>query len=313
MTNSENADLVPLLEYVDEEKPPYFNPDVDIEIYNEQEEEWEQLMVSERNLTLPTLIEVLRRDEFPVKRVRFADTTARDYLFHLTSTGFDDRLHFEDQMNRERVVKLAEAGYTEVDDFLGMADPIDIGKESGVDRDIITNIATNYLGGFSAASSFGEETEGALAGLEPSDRFSGWSLTRDSEYVIRWVSEGRFQVTISPNPDDSVALTSNLPNVDQHPFLRKGWSIGLDGIESSRAEEVLDQAHEWLERNQLEFEDDLTEVTYIGTATRDYLGLEYGVISVSDLEEFIRTQPDEFEAIFGKNATDVRSSILTTE
>jgi hypothetical protein len=101
-------------------------------------------------LILPfTLIEALKANRIEAGNVRFEDSVAQEYLHHLKETGIDDQLHHEDLMNRDRLVAFADAGYTTVDDLLGTADPIDISKDTGVDRDVVSSIATNHLDGLS--------------------------------------------------------------------------------------------------------------------------------------------------------------------
>jgi len=98
--------------------------------------------------TLSALIDALKVNEIEAGNVRFKDSVAQSTYTILRETGIDDQLHHEDLMNRVRLVAFADEGYTAVDDFLGTADPIDISRDTGVDRDIVSSIATNHLDGF---------------------------------------------------------------------------------------------------------------------------------------------------------------------
>jgi len=143
-----------LLEFANANRPIYFEPETDIEVFDGDEEEWNLLFKSSDSLS--ALIEALKANRIEAGNVCFEESVVQDYLHHLKETGIDDQLHHEDLMNRHRVVAFADAGYTTVDDLLGTADPIDISKDTGVDRDIVSSIATNYLDGFSPGSSFGD-------------------------------------------------------------------------------------------------------------------------------------------------------------
>ena len=144
--------LISLLKYADTQRSPYFKPGTDLELFDDYKEEWNALFTT--SYSLSTLIDTLEQGKIETDHVRFADSTARDYLHHLTETGIDEELHHEKVMNRERLIAFADADYTTVAAFLGTADPMDIAKETGVDRNIVSSIATNHLDGFSTCSLF---------------------------------------------------------------------------------------------------------------------------------------------------------------
>jgi hypothetical protein len=295
--------LISLLKFAETHLPPYFKPGTDLELFDGDEEEWNALFTTSHSLS--TLIDALEHGTIETGHVRFADSTARDYLHHLTETGIDDRLHHENLMNRERLVAFADADYTTVEDFLGTADPMDIAKETGVDSDVVSSIATNHLDGFSTGSSFGNT--GPLANLTPSDSFTGWELVESTSNRIRWVSAGRFNLTVSPAPDGSTTVSCNAPDAGRTAWYRKGYSIEAGPGDELTPEDALTQAHEWLENNQLEYEDDLAQLPRIGAATKDYLALEYGITSKEELRTFAETQHDEFDEIFGSPGSELRA------
>ncbi|MDL5363804.1 hypothetical protein [Halalkalicoccus sp. NIPERK01] len=297
--------LVSLLEFADTQRPPYFEPETDLELFDEDDEEWTALVTT--SYSLSTLVDALEQGAVATAHVRIADSTARDYLQHLTETGIDDRLHHERLVNRERLVAFADADYTEIDDFLGTADPMDIAKETGVDRDVVSSIATNHLDGFATGGSFGDT--GPLANLTPEDSFTGWELVESSSNRIRWVSAGRFNLTISPAPDGSTTVSCNAPDAGRTVWYRKGYSIEAGPEDELTPDEALTQAHEWLESHQLEYEDDLAQLPRIGAATKDYLALEYGITSKEGLRTFAAMQPDEFDEIFGCPGSTLRAAL----
>ncbi len=297
--------LISLLKFADMERPPYFKPGTDLELFDDDEEEWNALFTT--SYSLSTLIDTLEQGTTETGDVRFADSTARDYLHHLTETGIDDRLHHENLMNRERLVAFADADYITVEDFLGTADPMDITKETGVDSDVVSSIATNHLDGFSTGSSFGDT--GPLADLTPGDSFTGWELVESSSNRIRWVSAGRFNLTISPTPDGSTTVSCNAPDAGRTAWYRKGYSIEAGPEDELTPADALTQAHEWLENHQLEYEDDLAQLPHIGAATKDYLALEYGIASKEDLQTFAETQPDEFDEIIGSPGSELQTAL----
>ncbi|MGQ4557282.1 hypothetical protein [Halobellus sp. GM3] len=296
---------VSLLEFASTNRPIYFKPETDIEVFDDDEEEWNPLFKS--SYSLSALIEALKANRIEARNVRFEDSVAQEYLHHLKETGIDDQLHHEDLMNRDRLVAFADAGYTTVDDFLGTADPIDISKDTGVDRDVVSSIATNHLDGFSSGSAFGDT--GPLQQLNPKDSFTGWDLVEASSNRIRWVSAGRFNLTISPAPDGSTTIACNAPEAERNAWYRKGRSIEAGPDESLTPEEALEQSHAWLKAHQLEYEDDLAELPRIGAATKDYLALEYGITSREELRTFAEDQPNEFDDIFGSPGSDLREAL----
>ena len=296
---------VSLLEFAHANRPIYFKQEIDLEVFDDDEEEWDPVYKSPYSLS--KLIEALKSNRVDAGNVRFEDSVAQEYLHHLKETGIDDQLHHEGLMNRDRLVAFAEAGYTRVDDFLGTADPIDISKDTGVDRDIVSSIATNHLDGFSSGGSFGDT--GPLQQLNPKDSFTGWDLVEASSNRIRWVSNGRFNLTISPAPDGSTTIACNAPEAERNAWYRKGRSIEAGPDDSLTPEEALEQSHEWLEAYQLEYEDDLAELPRIGAATKDYLALEYEITSREELRTFTADQPDEFDDIFGSPGSDLREAL----
>ncbi|UWG49144.1 hypothetical protein HSRCO_3003 (plasmid) [Halanaeroarchaeum sp. HSR-CO] len=296
---------VSLLEFAYANRPIYFEPETDLEVFDDDEEEWDPLFKS--SYSFPTLIEALKSSEIEGGKIRFEDSVAQEYLYHLKETGIDDQLHHEDLMNRDRLVGFADGGYTTVDDLLGTADPVDISRDTGVDRDIVSSIATNYLDGFSSGSTFGDT--GPLQLLNPKDSFTGWDLVEASSNRIRWVSPGRFNLTISPAPEGSTTIACNAPEAERNAWYRKGRSVEAGPDESLAPDEALEQAHEWLEAHQLEYEDDLAELPRIGAATKDYLALEFGIASREKLRTFAEDQPNEFDDIFGSPGSDLREAL----
>jgi len=258
--------------------------------------------------SLSALIDALKADEIEAGNVRFKDSVAQEYLHHLKETGIDDQLHHEDLMNRVRLVAFADEGYTAVDDFLGTADPIDISRDTGVDRDIVSIIATNYLDGFSSGSSFGDT--GPLKQLNPKDSFTGWGLVEASSNRVRWVSAGRFNLTISPAPDGSTTIVCNAPEAERNAWYRKGRSIEAGPDESLTPEEALEQSHEWLGAHQLEYEGRSRRAPSNWCGDQGfYLALEYGITSREELQTFAAEQPEEFDDIFGSPGSDLRKAL----
>jgi hypothetical protein len=296
---------VSLLEFANANRTIYFEPETDIEVFDDDEERWNPLFKS--SYSLSALVEALKTNRIGSGNVRFEDSVAQEYLHHLKETGIDDQLHHEELMNRDRLVAFADEGYTSVDDLLRTADPIDISKDTGVERDIVSSIATNHLDGFSSGSSFGGT--GPLQQLDPKDSFTGWDLVEASSNRIRWVSAGRFNLTITPTPDGSTTITCNAPETERNAWYRKGHSIEAGPNDSLSPDEALERSHEWLEANQLEYEDDLAELPQIGAATKDYLALEYKITSREKLRTFAKDQPDEFDDIFGSPGSDLREAL----
>lgn len=294
-----------LLEFANAHRPIYFEPETDLMIFEDEEDEWTSFFKS--SYSLGTLVEALKMNELAAGNIRFRDPVAREYLHHLKETGIDDQLHHEDLMTRDRLVAFADAGYTTVDDLLGTADPIDISRDTGVDQDVISSIATNNLSGFSSGSTFGEA--GPLQKLNPKDSFTGWELVEASSNRIRWVSAGRFNLTISPAPDGSTTVVCNAPESEQNSWYRKGYSVRAGPKESLTPDDALNQSHAWLEANQLEYKDDLAELPHIGASTKDYLALEYDITSREDLRAFVIEQPGEFDDVFGSPGNDLREAL----
>lgn len=164
--------LSSLLEFTAVTQPPYFSPGVDLELYDEESERWKPLRTT--HYSLETLVESLHQDSLDPASVRIAEEDARAYLEHLRYTGIDEQLHHDPRMDRSRLIAFADAGYTDVADLLQSADPIDISRETGIDRTIITEIATDHVGGFDSGNSF--RTTGPLADVKPAPRddFKSW-------------------------------------------------------------------------------------------------------------------------------------------
>ena len=294
-----------LLEFANAHRPIYFEPETELMIFDEEEDQVTSLFKS--SYSLATLVEALKVNELEARDIRFRDSAAQEYLQHLKKTGIDDRLHHEDLMTRDRLIAFADAGYTTVDDLLGTADPIDISRDTGVDRDVVSNIATNNLSGFSSGRTFGEA--GPLQKLNPKDSFTGWELVEASSNRIRWISTGRFNLTISPAPDGSTTVVCNTPDTEQNSWYRKGHSVRAGPEESLTPDDALNQSHAWLKSHQLKYEDDLAELPYIGASTKDYLALEYGITSREDLRAFVKEQPSEFEDVFGSPGNELREAL----
>lgn len=301
--------IIDQLSFAVEERPPYFTADVDIQVHDDEEDEWKKLR--ETGYSIEALLTALKEDNVDSADVQFADESAKRYLSHLRETEIDPELHHEDKINRERLNALADAGYTAVEDLLGTTDAIDIGRETGIDRDIISSIATNNLDGFSSGQSFGGG--GPLADLSPKASFEGWKLTRHSPNLIRWVSKGRFNVTISPVADGSTTVVCNAPESKRNSWYRKGRTIEVDSGESLSPQKALERAHQWLAEHEIIYEDDLATHPHIGASTRDYLALGYEVVSESGLQTFAVERSDEFDRIFGANGEELRESLGVTD
>lgn len=213
--------LVSLLEFADAHQPVYFEPETDIQLYDEEMEVWNQL--SETSHTLSFLGEALKTGELETSNVRFEEPIVREYLRHLQETGVAEEFHREPLMNRERLVAFVDAGYTRGEDLIGSKDQFQISKETGIDRDVIGKIATNYLDGFSSGEIV--KNTGPLGDLDPTDSFQGWELVNDSPNQIRWVSAGRFNVTVSPAPGSGVTVACNTPKAERHLWYRKGHLV----------------------------------------------------------------------------------------
>jgi len=297
--------LISTLEFARDTRPPYFDPGSDLTVYNMDNEEWVPLYRTTHSLT--GLISALKRGGISESHVRFRESIAKEYLEALQETDFETDLHYEELMNRDRVVALVNAGYTQTDDLIGMNDQFDIEGETGIDRDIISSISRKYLDGFSAGTSFRDE--GKLDELEPRDDFTGWQLTVNSGNQIRWVSRGRFNLTMTPSADGSTILACNAPGPDRHSWYRKGRTLEVDPDLELSPDKAIKRAHDWLERHPIEFEDDLTNLPHIGPATGDYLVLEYGIKSKSELIKFYQSQPKEFTTIFGSSGEELGDAL----
>jgi len=300
---------VSLFEYADTHQPDYFDPETDIQLYDEEAEMWNQLSVTP--YTLSSLVAALKTGKLEASNVQFTESIAREYLYHLKETGIAEEFHHETLMNRERLVAFANSGYTEGQDLIGSTDSIDISQETGIDQSTIGEIATNYLDGFSSGQAMANT--GLLDELDPIDSFSGWELARTSPNKIRWVSDGRYNLTMSPVPDGSVTVTCNIPKEEDLPQRRKARSVEAGPDESLTPQEALAQSHEWLESHQLDYKEDLTELNHIGPATRDFLALVHAVTSREELQEFERKHPDKFDSVFGSYARDLREALDLVE
>ena len=296
---------VDLFKFAANKRPPYFDPEVDVEVFDENDGEWQPIFRNERSIR--SLIADLNGGSIGHNHIRFKNETIQQYLTYIKEGDISQTLHHETALSRQQLVNLADEGYKKPEDFLGPKDPIDIARETSVDRDIITRIAANYLGGFSSGNSFGNV--GPLAGLEPANSFKGWDLVQDTPNQIRWVSAGRFNLTISPTPDGDTKVIVNTPKAKQNSWYRKGYQIQLEDIESLNPEEALNYAHNWLSNNQFEFQDDLADLPLIGPSTKDYLYLEYGIAKNEDLVEFAEEQPREFDEVFGDKGTELKEAL----
>lgn len=293
--------LTELLTHAAEERPRYFSPGFDIEIYHSDQEEWRPAIASEHSLD--SLAEGLQSGDIDNSRVRFSNDGAEEYLNHLHHTGIADEIHHDELLDREQLIDLADARYITPEDFIGTDDPVDIEAESGVDRDIIQKVASKHISGFSSGGSFGS---GPLDTVEPRDDFEGWELVSNSDTRIRWRSSGRFRLTVKPTPSGGITIATNAPNEERTAWYRKGWAPSINGAgEGLSADEALEVAHDWIEAHELQYEDDLAKVPRIGPSTKDYLGIEHGVTSLGDLRTFVETHPEEVEELFGDEAATV--------
>ena len=126
---------------------------------------------------------------------------------------------------------------------------------------------------------------------------------------IRWVSAGRFNLTISPAPDGGVTVVCNTPGVERHPWYRKGHFVEFGSEQPLAPQEALNQAHEWLESHELDYQEDLARLPQIGPSTKDYFALEYGIMTREGLREFRDEHSDEFDDIFGALGEDLREAL----
>jgi len=117
---------VSLFEFADTHQQDYFDPETDIQLYDEEEEIWNQLSVTP--YTLSSLVAALETGEIEASNVQFTESIAGEYLYHLKETGIAEEFHQETLMNRERLVAFADSGYTKGEDLIGSTDPIDISQ-----------------------------------------------------------------------------------------------------------------------------------------------------------------------------------------
>lgn len=293
-----------LLTFAHEHRPRHFDPDQDVEIYDENQEIWKPLQTYSYPLADLVGPEARNGASSPF---RLASEEAETYLEYCKGGEIGEKLHAEDGLDRSQLLALVEAGYTSVDDLLGTADTLDIERETGVDRDVVQSVGTKHVGGFSSGGSF--TTGGQLAGLEPLDEFDGWELTVNTTSRIRWTTAGGFQLTVTPAPDGTTTITTNAPDDHRHSWHRKGWSPSVGDGKEPDPETALLNAHKWLADNELVFADDLEAILHVGPATAHYLTFEYDVNSYAALSVFIEAHPEEFEAIFGEFAEEVKESL----
>lgn len=277
----------------------YFSPGTDIRVYDPDEENWTPLKAT--TYSVKTLLTSLTAETIESDHVQLTDS-ATAYLEYHRDGIFGDDLHDDQNMNRDRLLALADAGYTETDDLLADADPIDIARATGLNRDVLQTVAARYASGFTTATKV--ET-GGLDTLSPRNDFDGWTLSQHTGSRIRWVTEGRFNLTLDSG-DHGIALECNLPTANQHSWYRKGRTVEIPSTEGVSPEAALSTAHDWLAENQIQPKEDISTIPHIGPATRDYLYLNYGIDSMSSLAQFISDRGDEFTDIFGDNAATIR-------
>lgn len=303
-----------LLAYALEEKTPYFEPDTDVQVYYEDEDGWFTLQST--TYTHASLVKALQHGSRDGSTVRFTHANAKQYLHHLKNTGIDDDVHEHTHITRERLVKLADNGYTRKEDFLEAASPYDIAKEAKLDDSIVRKISASYTDPFESATTFqtnSQTSNGPLETLRPENNFQGWTLRKHTPNTITWVSNGRLNLTVKSTPSDKLIVTSSVPEKDRHISYRKGWGIEIEPTHRP-AEDVLEETHEWLTENEFQFTDDLTVHKHIGPSTQDYLHIEFGITSTNDLKDFIKSQPESFTSIFGeKHATDLEKDVFNAD
>jgi hypothetical protein len=297
-----------LLEYADDaDQELYFDPPVEVEVMapvpegDDQEREYQ--LLSETSYTLNSALGEAAADEpGPLAPAEFniPDQTVKDYLELMQDGKVDDQIHNHRAMGREEIVSLTKAGYQQPSDFISESiDYIDIAKDAGVNREVVSAVAQQFIGGFSTGTELRDEA-GPFAQVPLSDSFTGWSL-RDcspSDTVVRWVTEGRFNLTVKV-ADDRYSVVVNTPEDEKHDYYRKGREVILDA-EDTTAKEAVKLAHDWLSSHQIPAPGDnsLVATTQIGPATRDYLALEFGIESEDDLADYIESHPDEAEDVF---------------
>jgi hypothetical protein len=294
-----------MLSYIDLSDTPHFHPDEEIEVYDSDEEVWYQL--SSTAYTVSSLLDAISSGVMESHWVRFATSTAKQYIIHLMNSPIDDALLTHPQMTQERVVALADEGYMTVDALINTDDVVDIGHKTGVGRGVVASISADFVDSFSTASF---DSGGVLADLSPKNSFSGWDIHHETGEQIVWKTDGGLKISIASDLSDRIMIQSNTPNSDQHPWFRKGYEIELSVEDDITPNEALEWVYSWLAENELVFEDDLTAVKHIGPATRDYLAIEYGVMSFEELRDFC-AKTGEMELVFGKRASEVKQSLET--
>lgn len=292
-----------ILSFIEVSDTPHFHPTEEIEVYDSDEEVWYQL--SSTTHTVSSLLNAITSGSMESSRIRFATSTAKHYITHLMNSPIDDELLNHPQMNQERVVALANEGYMTIDALINTDDVVDIGDKTGVDRGVVASISADFVDSFSTASF---DSGGVLSSLSPKNSFSGWDIDHETDEQIVWKTDGGLEISIASDLSDRVLIQSNTPNSDQHPWFRKGYEIELSAGDDLTAEKALNRVHSWLAENELLFEDDLTQVKHIGPATRDYLAIEYGVMSFEGLRDFCE-KTGEMELVFGKRAPEVKQSL----
>lgn len=283
---------------------PHFEASTEIEVYDPDEEVWNQL--GSTTHTVGSLLDAINTDQLRSSWVRFVDETSRKYIRHLMNSPIDDELLNHPQVDQSTVVALADEGYMTVDALLNADDVVDIGKETGIDRNLVASISADFVDAFSTASF---ESDGVLSGLSPEDEFTGWHLVHETDERIVWGSDGGFRVSIASDLSDDVMIQTNTPDSDRHPWFRKGYELTLSTDDADfTAKEALAKVHTWLGENELTFEDDLTQIKHIGPATRDYFRLKYEIKSIAELSELCRKR-GEMELIFGENFPEMIQSV----
>lgn len=290
--------------YAETDADLYFSPDTEVHVYDPDEEEWNELRKTVHSLD--SLLAAVNDATLPSEHVRIVPQEAERYLDNMHDGRVDRELHDDPLMTRSRLVALVEADYTSTHDLLASDDPLDISRDTGIDRDVLQTIAARYATGFSTANA--TET-GELADLSPRDDFDGWTLAVHSPRgnLIRWTTKGRFNLTLKTG--HGISLACNAPNPDRHAWYRKGRTVEFDADPDLAPEQALHEAHEWLDAHQLTLEDDLAQLPHVGLATQDYLNLAYEIATYDDLREFAHANKTEFTAIFGTHADTVRDAL----
>lgn len=296
------------VQFVRSESPPYVTPATDIELCTDDSDtissdgDWEPLWATHESID--TVLSGIESGRIATESIRFNSDLTQLYLQCLIRKDIGPRLLYDPDMNKSRLVALTTAGYTEVEDLLGMSDAMDVSKQTDIPRRVISQIATRYLDGFASASVHSHTDTQFTTSITPRDNFDGWNLVHHSPRRVRWASNGYFTVTVTDSPTTGSMITHNAPNADKHPFYRKGFDVDLPPQADSSKSEAIAQAHEWLGDNQLRFTDDLAQIKHIGPATKDYLELEYDISSRTELGQLATTEPTQFEAIFGDKQTE---------